>query len=90
MSALEESAAGFVAAAGAGGEIGDGALARLLTAAVRLHAAKVEARRFEGDILEAGSLTATEAIVAVCALMRVADLNPFDVAMWYRRGEDRS
>jgi hypothetical protein len=35
--------------------------------------------------IEKHAITATEAVVAICELMRAADLNPFDVAMWYRR-----
>ena len=32
-------------------------------------------------------VNATEAVTAICAIMRAADLNFFDLQMWYRRGE---
>ena len=32
-----------------------------------------------------GAVTATETVVAACALIRAADLNLFDVAMWFHR-----
>ena len=32
-----------------------------------------------------GEVTATESVVAACALIRAADLNMFDVAMWFHR-----
>jgi hypothetical protein len=32
-----------------------------------------------------GSVTATEAIIAACGLVRALDLSPFDVAMWFHR-----
>ena len=31
------------------------------------------------------AVTATETVVAVCAMIRAADLSPFDVAMWFNR-----
>ena len=30
-------------------------------------------------------VNATEAVTAICAIMRAADLNFFDLQMWYRR-----
>ena len=30
-------------------------------------------------------VNATEAVTAICAMMRAADLNFFDLQMWYRR-----
>ena len=35
--------------------------------------------------LKDGAVTATETVVADCALIRAADLNLFDVAMWFHR-----
>jgi len=62
----------------------DQTLQAVLAAAVRLYAAKVERR---ADVTPFGddAVTATEAIVAACAMVRAADLNPFDVAMWFHR-----
>jgi hypothetical protein len=51
---------------------------------VKIYAAKVE-RRGELKPFEDGTITATESVVAACALIRAADLNLFDVAMWFHR-----
>jgi hypothetical protein len=63
----------------------DESLQRVLSAAVRLYSAKSEDRALApfGD----RPVNATEAVTAICALMRAADLNFFDLQMWYRRGE---
>ena len=34
-------------------------------------------------------VNATEAVTAICAIMRAADLNFFDLQMWYRRAAER-
>jgi hypothetical protein len=62
----------------------DDLLQEVLAAAVKIYAAKVERR---GDLkpFEDGTITATESVVAACALIRAADLNLFDVAMWFHR-----
>jgi hypothetical protein len=64
--------------------ISDETLQKVLTAAVKLYAAKVERR---GDVkpFPDGAITATETVVAACAMIRAADLNIFDVAMWFHR-----
>lgn len=65
--------------------ISDAALRRVLTAAVRVYAAKAEdAGREIAPFLD-GVVTATETVTAACAMIRAADLNLFDVAMWFRR-----
>ncbi len=60
---------------------------QLMTSAVKLFAAKVEAEdRFFLPVLDReGALTATEAVVAVSEILRAVDLNPFDLAMWFNR-----
>ena len=60
---------------------------QLMTSAVKLFAAKVEAQdQFFLPVLEKESaLTATEAVVAVSEILRAVDLNPFDLAMWFNR-----
>ena len=60
---------------------------QLMTSAVKLFAAKVEAEdRFFLPVLESDdALTATEAVVAVSEILRAVDLNPFDLAMWFNR-----
>jgi hypothetical protein len=35
-------------------------------------------------------VNATEAVTAVCAMMRAADLNFFDLQMWYGRARNQS
>jgi hypothetical protein len=63
----------------------DKLLQDVLTAAVRIYAAKVERRGGEVKPFEDGAITATETVVAACAMIRAADLNLFDVAMWFHR-----
>jgi hypothetical protein len=66
--------------------IPDESLQRLLSAAVRLYAAKSEDRAQELAPFGDRPVNATEAVTAICAFMRAADLNFFDLAMWYQRG----
>ncbi len=63
----------------------DQALREALTSAVKRYAARAESAGFDAPVVEKNAITATEAVLAICELMRAADLNPFDVAMWYRR-----
>ena len=94
MAAVQEKTAlgdDFVAAceraldAGRPGEISDADLTRVMTAAVRLYAAK----RDGGDTLsapvEADKITPTEIVVTVSDLIRAAGLNLWDVSMWFNR-----
>jgi len=66
--------------------ISDQSLQRVLSAAVRLYAAKAEDRAQELPPFGDKPVNATEAVTAICAFMRAADLNFFDLQMWYRRG----
>jgi hypothetical protein len=65
--------------------VADELLQEILAAAVKLYAAKVERRGAEVAPFATGAVTATETVVAACALIRAADLNLFDVAMWFHR-----
>ena len=65
--------------------ISDDALRRVLTAAVKIYAAKAEDAETEVPPFDKHDVTATEAVTAVCAMIRAVDLNLFDVAMWFRR-----
>lgn len=65
--------------------ISDEALRRVLTAAVKIYAAKAEGSPDEVPPFDKHDVTATEAVTAVCAMIRAVDLNLFDVAMWFRR-----
>ncbi len=68
--------------------ISDESLQRVLSAAVRLYAAKSEDRAQELPPFGDMPVNATEAVTAICAMMRAADLNFFDLQMWYRRGQN--
>ena len=63
----------------------DEELQRVLSAAVRLYAAKSEDRARELPPFGDKPVNATEAVTAICAIMRAADINFFDLQMWYRR-----
>ena len=67
--------------------VSDESLQRVLSAAVRLYAAKSEDRAQELAPFGDKPVNATEAVTAICAIMRAADLNFFDLQMWYRRGQ---
>ena len=67
--------------------VSDESLQRVLSAAVRLYAAKAEDRAHELAPFGDKPVNATEAVTAICAIMRAADLNFFDLQMWYRRGQ---
>jgi hypothetical protein len=67
--------------------VSDENLQHVLSAAVRLYAAKSEDRARELAPFGDRAVNATEAVTAICAIMRAADLNFFDLQMWYRRGE---
>jgi hypothetical protein len=61
----------------------DEVLQRVLSAAVRLYAIKSEDRPIELAPFGEQPVNATEAVTAICAIMRAANL--FDLQMWYRR-----
>jgi type IV secretory pathway VirJ component len=65
--------------------VSDQTLHAVLAAAVRVYAAKVERRGGAVKPFADGAVTATEAIVAACGMVRAVDLSPFDVAMWFHR-----
>jgi hypothetical protein len=65
--------------------ISDRTLQQVLTAAVKVYAAKVERRGHDVEPFPRGTVTATETVVTACGLIRAADLNMFDVAIWFHR-----
>jgi hypothetical protein len=65
--------------------ISDRQLQRVLTAAAKIYAAKVERRGHDVAPFAPGAVTATETVVTACGLIRAADLNMFDVAIWFHR-----
>ena len=62
-------------------------LERVLTAAIKLYAAKAEAEEKFPAPVSAEKITPTEIVLVVSELLRAADISLFDLAMWYRRGE---
>jgi len=65
--------------------ISDRTLQQVLTAAVKVYAAKVERRGHDVAPFPRNAVTATESVVAACGMIRAADLNMFDVAIWFHR-----
>ena len=65
--------------------ISDRKLQDIMTAAVKIYAAKVERRGHDVPPFPPHSVTATETVVTACGLIRAADLNMFDVAIWFHR-----
>jgi hypothetical protein len=83
--------ADFVAAAedalssGELGRVSDTELERVLTAAVRLYAAKAETDNPPATPVTPSSVTPTDVVVTVSDMIRAAGLNLWDVSMWFRR-----
>jgi hypothetical protein len=81
----------FVAAAeralssGQPGQVPDADLERVMTAAVRLYAAKTETDQPPAQPVTASVVTPTEIVVMVSDLIRTAGLNLWDVSMWFNR-----
>ena len=76
---------------GEAGRISDEAVARLMTAAIRLYFAKAdgEERTFPPIVAEGdATLTPTEMLSAVSELLRALHLGPMELALWYRRRPD--
>jgi hypothetical protein len=65
--------------------ISDKTLQRVLSAAVKIYAAKVERRGHDVEPFPQNTVTATETVVTACGMIRAADLNMFDVAIWFHR-----
>lgn len=68
--------------------ISDEAVARLLTAAVKLYARKTDGERRTFRPLGSDSddcVTATEALTAVTEMLRCLNLGPVEFALWSRR-----
>ena len=74
-------------ASGAVSQIDSADIERVLTAAMKLYAAKVEAdgAPVPPPPVSAETLTPTEAVVVISETMRAVNLNLFDLSMWYRR-----
>lgn len=66
-------------------EISEDVLRDVISAAIKAYAAKVEDRGVEFPPVDIAKVTATEGVIAVCAIIRAIDLNMFDVNMWFNR-----
>lgn len=76
---------------GEAGRVSDEAVAKLMTAAIRLYVAKSDGeertfRPITGERDE--TLTATEVLSAVSEVLRALNLGPMELALWYRRRPD--
>jgi hypothetical protein len=91
--ALSTAAAAFaemaerIVASGAASQIDSGDIARVLTMAMKLYAAKAEGAAAPAPPVSADALSPTDAVVVISETMRALNLNLFDLSMWYRRGE---
>lgn len=65
--------------------LSDEDIERVMTAAVKLYAARTEASETYPKPISPDKVNATETVVAVCEMIRAVDLNLFDLSMWYRR-----
>jgi hypothetical protein len=72
-------------AAGQPGQVSDAELERVMTAAVRLYAAKAETDKPPLQPITPSSVTPTDIVVTVSDLIRAAGLNLWDLSMWFNR-----
>lgn len=66
-------------------QVPDAELEKVMTAAVRLYAAKAESENPTVRPITPERVTPTEVVVTVSALIRSAGLNLWDVSMWFNR-----
>jgi hypothetical protein len=72
-------------AAGEPGRLSDAEVERVMTAAVRIYAAKVDADLGSPAPVTATRVTPTDVVVSVTALLKAAGLNLWDLSMWFQR-----
>jgi len=72
-------------ASGELGQVSDAELERVLTAAVRLYAAKTETDSPPATPITPSRVTPTDIVVTVSDLIRAAGLNLWDLSMWFQR-----
>jgi hypothetical protein len=65
--------------------LADADLEHVLTVAVKLYVAKAEVGGAYPPPLTAERVTPTEVVTIVSEMIRIAGLNLFDLAMWFRR-----
>ena len=66
-------------------QVPDATLERVMTAAVRLYAAKADSENPTVRPITPERVTPTDVVVTVSALIRAAGLNLWDVSMWFNR-----
>jgi hypothetical protein len=65
--------------------VADAELERVLTAGLRLYAAKVDLDNKSINPVTADKLTPTDVVVSVTAIVRAVGLNLWDLSMWFQR-----
>jgi hypothetical protein len=68
-------------------QVSDAELERVMTAAVRLYAAKAELADSPPPPVSPESVTPTDIVVTVSALIRAVGLNLWDLSMWFNRAK---
>ena len=68
-------------------EVGDAELEAVMTAAVRLYAAKAEASDADVQPVRPEKVTPTDIVVTVSAMIRAVGLNLWDLSMWFNRSK---
>ncbi|MBS1697761.1 MAG: hypothetical protein JST25_05080 [Actinobacteria bacterium] len=76
-----------VVSARLGAAVDDESIAEALYSAAHLFQAKVDRLGKQPWPIRPDALNATETVVLVTALLDAADVNLFDMAIWYRRAE---
>jgi hypothetical protein len=66
-------------------QIVSGDIERVLTAVMKVYAAKAEGEVTPPSPVSADKITPTEIVVVISETMRAVNLNLFDLSMWYRR-----
>jgi hypothetical protein len=69
------------------GQVSDAELERVMTAAVRLYAAKAETDTPPAQPVTPMSVTPTDIVVTASDLIKSAGLNLWDVSMWFNRAK---
>jgi len=72
-------------ASGRPADVSDADLERVMTAAVRLYAAKTETDQPPAQPITPSMVTPTDIVVTVSDMIRAAGLNLWDLSMWFNR-----
>ena len=72
---------------GEAARVSDEAIAQIITAAVRLYAAKTESDQPPAQPITPASVTPTDIVVTVSDMIKAAGLNLWDVSMWFNRNK---